>query len=78
MKIVHVVWLDALSIAEWTKRGSEIVPQRCETVGYLVEENSGHVIVAATVSEDEYNAAQQIPRAMIESIVDVKEAASVV
>ena len=75
MRLVRVIWLDALSIAEWTKQGSEIVPQRCETVGHLVEERDGHVIVAATISGDEYNAAQQIPRSMIKRIFHLGEAA---
>jgi hypothetical protein len=74
MKLVRVTWLDAMAIAEWTKQGSEIAPQRCETVGYLVGEDDGHVIVAATISGDEYNAAIQIPRPMIENLVDLEEA----
>ncbi len=74
MKLVRVVWLDALAIAEWTKIGAAIEPQRCITVGYLVVEANDHVTVAATVSEDEYNSAMHIPRSMIESITFIVEA----
>lgn len=74
MRVVRVTWLDALAIAEWTPRGGEVLPQRCVTVGHLVEDTHDHVVVAATVSENEYNSAMQIPRTMIETMTDVKEA----
>ena len=75
MKLVRVVWLDAMAIAEWTRLGTATEPQRCESVGFLVAEANDHVTVAVTVSGDEFNAAQQIPRPMIESMVEIKEAA---
>lgn len=75
MKIVRVVWLDAMAIAEWTKVGAEIEPQRCTTVGHLISEAADHVTVAATVSGDEFNAAQQIPTSMIEAMTVIVEAA---
>ena len=73
MKIVRVEWLDAMAIAEWTKVGAEIEPQRCVTVGHLVSEAADHVTVAATVSGDEYNAGQQIPTSMIEAMTVILE-----
>ena len=76
MKIVRVVWLDAMAIAEWTKVGAEIEPQTCVTVGHLISEADDHVTVAATVSGDEFNAAQQIPTSMIEAMTVIVEAAS--
>ena len=76
MKIVRVVWLDAMAIAEWTKTGAEIEPQRCTTVGHLISEADDHVTVAATISGDEFNAAQQIPTSMIEAMTVIVEAAS--
>ena len=74
MKLVRVIWLDAMAIAEWTKVGAVVEPQRCESVGFLVQEANDHVTVACTVGGDEFNAAQQIPRPMIESMVEIKEA----
>jgi hypothetical protein len=73
MKLVRVTWLDAMAIAEWTKMGDGIEPQRCETVGYVVSENDKHVVVAATISDGEFNAGMLVPRPMIESIVEIKE-----
>ena len=75
MRIVRVTWLDALTIAEWTKVDAAVSPQVCVTVGHVVSEADDHVTIAATVSADEYNAAQQIPRSMIQSIVEIIEAA---
>jgi len=74
MKIVRVIWLDALAIAEWTRLGTVTEPQHCESVGFLVSESNEHVTVAATISSDEFTAAIQVPRAMIQSMVEIKEA----
>lgn len=69
-RFVRVVWEDAQAIALWTRRGDPIEPQMCETKGHLVEETDTHVIVAATISGEEWNAGQQIPRKMIVSLED--------
>lgn len=74
MRIVRVIWLDALAIAEWTTRGEPVLRQQCETVGFLVEDTRDHVVIATTVSEDQFNGAMQIPKSMIEVMVDIREA----
>jgi hypothetical protein len=45
--------------------------QVCVTVGFLVAEDDAHVMIAATVSEDEFIAAMQIPRGMIQAMDDI-------
>ena len=71
MKIVRVTWNDALAVAMWCKHSEPMAAQVCTTVGFLVAEDDAHVMIAATVSEDEYNAAQQIPRAMIRAMDEI-------
>lgn len=45
--------------------------QICTTVGFLVAEDEAHVMIAATISDDEYIAAQQIPRALIRAMDEI-------
>lgn len=73
MKIVLVTWHDALAIAAWSKCDEPMEPQVCTTIGFLVSEDSHHVRVAATVSDDEYNAAMQIPKGMVVQIIEIAE-----
>lgn len=71
MKIVRVTWWDALAVACWQKTSEPMAAQVCTTVGFLVAEDADHVMVAATVSDDECVAAMQIPRAMIRSMNEI-------
>jgi len=71
MKIVRVTWNDALAVACWTKHVEPMAAQVCVTVGFLVAEDDQHVMVAATVSDDEYIAAMQIPRGMIRAMDEI-------
>jgi len=68
MKIVRVTWNDALAVACWTKHVEPMAAQVCVTVGFLVAEDDHHVLIAATISDDEYTAGMQIPRAMIQAL----------
>jgi hypothetical protein len=72
MKIVHVTWHDALAVACWTKCDEPMEPQVCTTIGYLVSEDDRHIRIAATVSDDEFIAAIQIPKAMIQKIIEIE------
>lgn len=71
MKIVRVTWWDALAVAMWCKHSEPMEAQVCITVGFLVAEDDHHVMIAATVSDDEYIAAQQIPRALIRAMDEI-------
>jgi hypothetical protein len=71
MKIVRVTWNDALAVAMWCKHTEPMEAQICTTVGFLVAEDDHHVMIAATVSDDEYIAAQQIPRALIQAMDEI-------
>ena len=46
-------------------------PQVCVTVGFLVAEDDHHVLIAATISDDEYTAGMQIPRGMIQQMSEI-------
>ena len=72
MKIVRVTWHDALAVAVWSKHSEPMAAQVCTTVGFLVAEDAAHVMVAATVSDDEFIAAMQIPRAMIQQMSEIE------
>jgi hypothetical protein len=72
MKLVLVTWHDALAIASWTKCDEPMEPQVCNSIGYLVSEDSHHVRVATTVSDDEFIAAIQIPKGMIRQIIEIE------
>jgi hypothetical protein len=71
MKIVRVTWHDALAVAMWYKHSEPMAAQVCVTVGFLVAEDDQHVMVAATVSDDEFIAAMQIPRGMIRAMDEI-------
>ena len=71
MKIVRVTWNDALAVAMWCKHTEPMEAQIYTTVGFLVAEEDAHVMIAATVSDDEYIAAQQIPRALIQAMDEI-------
>lgn len=71
MKIVRVIWYDALAVAVWTKCAEPMVPQICITIGFLVLEDDHYVRIAATVSDDECIAAMQIPKAMIQQMSEL-------
>lgn len=71
MKIVRVTWHDALAVAMWCKHSEPMAAQVCVTVGFLVAEDDQHVMVAATVSDDEFIAAMQIPRGMIRAMDEI-------
>jgi hypothetical protein len=71
MKIVRVTWHDALAVAMWQKTSEPMAAQVCTTVGFLVAEDDQHVMVAATVSDDEFIAAMQIPRGMIRAMDEI-------
>ena len=71
MKIYRVTWDDALAVAVWCKRDEPMERQTCVTVGFLVAEDDAHIMLAATVSDDEYIAAMQIPRALIRQMDEI-------
>lgn len=73
-KLVKVEWNDACAISSWSKVGAPHDPERCTSVGYLVEDGTDHITVACTISGDEYNAAIRLKRSWVESIAEIKEA----
>lgn len=72
MKIVCVEWHDALAVAVWFKHTEPMQAQVCTTVGFLVAEDADHLMIAATVSEDECVAAMQIPRSMVRRVIEIE------
>lgn len=70
-KLVRAKWTDSVAIAAWTTIGAPAEPDTVETVGYLVRDDEHYVTIAATVSEQEFIAAQQIPRKMLLAELEV-------
>lgn len=77
-QLVHIVWHDAETTAEWTSEADleDHSTLLCETVGYLIKnatKKSPIFVVAATRSKDddgdyEYNAITKIPKAWVKEI----------
>jgi hypothetical protein len=65
MRFVEVHWRDAVAIAKWKAVGEPPEGEMAVTRGWLVVNEPDVICLAATLSDDEYNAAQQIPRGMI-------------
>lgn len=76
MKLVRVTWKDAVGIGQWTDIDGAAEPDHVETIGYLVRDTPDHITIAATVSDDQFNAGMQIPRRMlVGDPVEIKEPA---
>lgn len=74
MKAVLVVWEDAANHEGWADGlDPDTDPVVCHTLGYLVKEDkkSGVLLIAQTISDDNFNNAIQIPRRMVKRIVHI-------
>lgn len=70
LRLVKLVWLDACASVGW---GNYPTPSHCVTVGWLVEEEETHYVIASTMGNDpvEYNASMAIPKGMVVSLEDM-------
>jgi len=69
-KIYHIIWRDAFSeVDEWHDLESvDTKDYLCETVGYLIEENSkdNYYTIASTMTQDDFfSCVINIPKAMV-------------
>lgn len=64
-KVVLIEWIDAVTEQGWQKPADLMDAPTCLTIGFLVKETKLSISVAATISDDEVNAVQTIPRAMV-------------
>lgn len=64
-KVVLIEWIDAVTEQGWQKATDLIEAPTCLTMGFLVKETKLSISVAATISDDEVNAIQTIPRSMV-------------
>ena len=66
MIIQYVQWADATAVGSWVSEDDETVTvDICETIGYLVKETNDFISIAATRSEDKFNAIMNIPKPWI-------------
>ncbi len=67
--LVHVHWIDSCSTGGWTQSGGAAKVTRCESVGWLVCEDSESLTVAGhySPSTSEWNGVMTIPRVAVES-----------
>jgi hypothetical protein len=75
IRIVEVLWLDAISIAgtEWASgdEAAKQMPAPSVSVGYLWADTPEHVTVVALVNENHIGHGITIPRGMIVEIRDL-------
>ena len=75
MKIVYVIWQDAVSVDAWTE-DYEIQPQLSEihTCGILIKENKTTIVVGLNhdISENQYSCFMHIPKKWVVSIKHLK------
>ena len=76
MKLVKVIWYDAFSDSIWycldDIKNAEAI--RCESVGYILEENAREVKLCHTKSDSELVMGRLIiPRGMIREIKEIAE-----
>lgn len=63
---VVVTWLDASCDSSWQDPGTILTPTKCFTTGWLLHEDEGALMIAATMSEDGgFNQTMTIPRGMV-------------
>jgi hypothetical protein len=76
MKLVKVIWYDAFSDSIWycqdDIKGAEAI--RCESVGYILEENAREIKLCHTMSDTELVMGRLIiPKGMIREIKEILE-----
>lgn len=53
-KLVYVEWLDINTHnGPWVKMPDDNAPSACFTVGWLLHEEEGHIVVSATYSDED-------------------------
>lgn len=78
MKLVMVIWTDALSATSWeqTRDRTPSPPLKCETVGWLLTELPTYIEVAQTVADrggpdEQVTNIKSIPRQAIVSMFNI-------
>lgn len=68
--LVIVYWRDAASDDRWQKisDAKEMTPEPCRTVGWLLNQNETHYVIAGTVGGDECSQIFSIPKAWADKI----------
>jgi hypothetical protein len=68
--LVEVVWDDASGIRHgWTAKTEPVEPYLALSVGFLIRETPGHIIIAQdTDGEGGHNGRSQIPRGMVKKL----------
>jgi hypothetical protein len=68
--LVEVVWDDAAGLKHgWTAKHEKVEPYIALSVGFLIVETEGHIIIAQdTDGEGSHNGRTQIPRGMVKKL----------
>lgn len=68
--LVEVVWDDASGLRHgWEDKVEKLEPALCLSVGFLIYENTDHIIIAMDIDQEgNHNGRSQIPRGMIKNI----------
>lgn len=68
--IVLVEWIDSASNDYWESLDiNELSPIKCTSVGYLIEENVGYILLAQSINEEKQACCRiAIPRDCIQTI----------
>lgn len=75
-KLYKIIWRDAFSEEQWTyEECLESIDYLCETVGYMIENNSrpDYYTIASSITHDGYFCSiMNIPKSMVLSKTEIK------
>lgn len=73
--IVYIEWRDAFAGYNWApvEVAEQTEPSPCNSVGFLIADEEGHITLANSVSEDDVNGFIVIPTGMITKRVQLRK-----
>lgn len=74
MKLVRIIWVDAVSDESGWKHLDKVRGQKpplVKSVGWIVARNKAHITLAASIIEDHCDGDVTIPIGMVKSIVEL-------
>jgi hypothetical protein len=76
--LVEVIWDDAAGLRHgWEDKVEKLEPQLCMSVGFLIFENTDHIILAMDMdAEGNHNGRSQIPKGMVKAVRVLRKAAN--
>lgn len=72
-KVVHIEWVDAVSVDGWQHPTMELHPANCVSIGFLIKENDKYITICQGYSDaDCQNGMFTIPKGWIKKRKFVK------